>query len=142
MTSGARLGTLGRRLVWAFMLVALVSLGVLFIGTVVPHLPSGHVDPHDPVSLAWLLTATLVAVLIAALLSIRIATRLTSPVQGYLETARRFAAGDHSARPADLGPPEFAELATRWSRPPTRSSARSGPASSSRPTSCTSCGPR
>lgn len=112
MTDSARLGSLGRRLVWAFMLVALVSLGVLFVGTVVPHLPSGHVDPHDPVSLAWLLTATLIAVVTAALLSIRIAIRLTRPVQGYLQTAQRFAAGDHTARPGDLGPPEFAELAS------------------------------
>jgi two-component system sensor histidine kinase BaeS len=34
----------------------------------------------------------------------------TRPIDGYIDTARRFAAGDHSARPADLGPPEFADL--------------------------------
>jgi signal transduction histidine kinase len=89
-----------------------VSLGVLFIGTVLPHLPSGHVDPHDPVSLSWLLAATLISVLTAALLSIVIARRLIAPVDGYVDTARRFAAGDHSARPDDLGPPEFQELAS------------------------------
>jgi two-component system sensor histidine kinase BaeS len=68
-------------------------------------------DPHDPVSLVWLMVATLIAVLTAALLSVTIARRLIRPVEGYIDTARRFAEGDHSARPADLGPPEFHALA-------------------------------
>ncbi len=111
MADEPALGSLGRRLAWAFLLVSLVSLAVLFVGTVVPHLPSGHLDPHDPVSLAWLLVAAVVSVFTAGLLSIGIARRLTRPVEGYIDTARRFAAGDHTARPDDLGPPEFAELA-------------------------------
>ena len=111
MAEGGQLGSLGRRLTWAFLLVSIVSLGVLFVGTVVPHLPSGHLDPHDPVSLVWLLVATVVAVLTAILLSLGIARRLIRPVEGYIDTARRFADGDHSARPDDLGPPEFHELA-------------------------------
>jgi two-component system sensor histidine kinase BaeS len=112
MAEPERSSALRRRLVAAFMTVALISLGVLFIGTVVPHLPDQHVDPHDPVSLVWLLAATALAAVTAIGLSVGIAGRLTRPVDGYIETARRFAAGDHSARPADLGPPEFAELAS------------------------------
>jgi two-component system sensor histidine kinase BaeS len=116
MPEGGQLGSLGRRLAWAFLSVSLVSLGMLFIGTVVPHLPSGHVDPHDPVSLVWLLVATVIAVLTAILLSLGIARRLIRPVEGYIETARRFADGDHAARPDDLGPPEFQELALALAR--------------------------
>ena len=112
MAEPERSSALRRRLVAAFMSVALISLAVLFIGTVVPHLPDRHVDPHDPVSLVWLLVATALAAVTAIGLSFVIADRLTRPVDGYIETARRFAAGDHSARPVDLGPPEFAELAT------------------------------
>ncbi len=111
MSEPARLGSLGRRLAWSFLLVSLISLAVLFVGTVVPHLPSGHLDPHDPVSLGWLLVAAAIAVGTAALLSLGIARRLIRPVDGYIDTARRFAEGDHSARPEDLGPPEFHELA-------------------------------
>ena len=111
MSEPAQLGSLGRRLAWSFLLVSLISLAVLFVGTVVPHLPSGHLDPHDPVSLVWLLVATVIAVGTAALLSLGIARRLIRPVDGYIDTARRFAEGDHSARPDDLGPPEFHELA-------------------------------
>ena len=112
MAEPERSSALRRRLVAAFMLVSLLSLAVLFVGTVVPHLPDRHLDPHDPVSLLWLLVATAIATVTAIGLSVVIADRLTRPVDGYIETARRFAAGDHSARPADLGPPEFAELAT------------------------------
>lgn len=106
----ARPRALRHRLASSFFAVAMGSLVVLFVGTVVPHLPDQHLDPHDPVSLAWLLVATGVAVLTAVVLSIVIARRLTRPVDDYIETAERFAAGDHSARPDDLGPPEFAEL--------------------------------
>jgi signal transduction histidine kinase len=105
-------GTLLRRLVSAFLVVSLISLAVLFVGTVLPHLPNGHLDPHDPVSLAWLLVATAIAVCTAVVLSLVIARRLTRPLAGYIETARRFAEGDHSARPEDLGPVELAELAS------------------------------
>ena len=105
------LGVLGSRLAGAFLLVSLVSLTVLFVGTVVPHLPDRHLDPHDPVSLTWLLVATAIAVLTAVLLSIAIARRLSSPVEGYIATARQFASGDHSVRPDEYDvPPEFAEL--------------------------------
>lgn len=111
MTDGRHLGVLGSRLTGAFLLVSLVSLAVLFVGTVVPHLPDQHLDPHDPVSLAWLLLATAFAVLTAILLSVAIARRLSSPVAGYIATARQFAAGDHSVRPDEYDvPPEFAEL--------------------------------
>lgn len=101
---------LRRRLASAFLLVALGSLSVLFVGTVVPHLPSGHVDPHDPVSLGWLLVASIIAVLTAVTLSQLIARRLTRPVDAYIESAERFAGGDHSARLPTDGPPEFGEL--------------------------------
>ena len=111
MADGRHLGVLGRRLTGAFLLVSLVSLAVLFVGTVVPHLPDRHVDPHDPVSLAWLLVATAIAGLTAILLSVAIARRLSSPVEGYIATARQFAAGDHSVRPDEYDvPPEFTEL--------------------------------
>jgi two-component system sensor histidine kinase BaeS len=111
MADGWHLGILGRRIAAAFLLVSLVSLTVLFIGTVVPHLPDQHLDPHDPVSLLWLLVATAIAVLTAVVLSVVIARRLVSPIEGYITAARRFAAGDHSARPdAQDGPPEFDEL--------------------------------
>lgn len=101
---------LRRRLASAFTLVALVALGVLFVGTVVPHLPDGHVDPHDPVSLAWLLVATAISVLTAVVLSQLIARRLTGPIDAYIDSARRFADGDRSARLPEGGPPEFAGL--------------------------------
>lgn len=105
------LGVLGRRIAAAFLSVSLVSLTVLFLGTVVPHLPDQHLDPHDPVSLFWLLVATAVAVLTAVVLSVVIARRLTAPIEDYITAARRFAAGDHSVRPDEhAGPPEFDEL--------------------------------
>jgi two-component system sensor histidine kinase BaeS len=90
--------------------VALISLGVLFFGTVVPHLATGHNDPHDPVSLVWLLAATFLAGVTAVVLSVLIARRVTNPVDGFIAAARAFAAGDHSARPPDLGPPELQDL--------------------------------
>lgn len=104
------LGTLGRRLAQVILLVSLTSVAVLFVGTVMPHLVADPPHPDDAVSPGWLLAATMIAVLTAALLSAYFARRLTSPIDGYIETAKAFAAGDHSVRPADLGPPEFADL--------------------------------
>jgi two-component system sensor histidine kinase BaeS len=110
MSDRWRLGRLGRRLAGAILLVAAASLAVLFVGTVVPHLVADPPHPDDAVSPRWLLSATAVALVIAVLLSVVMARRLTSPIDGYIDTARRFAAGDHTARPHDLGPPEFADL--------------------------------
>jgi two-component system sensor histidine kinase BaeS len=110
MSDRWRLGRLGRRLAGAILLVAAASLTVLFVGTVVPHLVADPPHPDDAVSPPWLLAATAVALVTAVVLSVVMARRLTRPIDGYIETARRFAAGDHSARPEDLGPPEFADL--------------------------------
>lgn len=104
------LGRLGRRLASAFLLVSLTALAVLFIGTIVPHVIEQHTDPHDDLSLTWLMMAALVAVVTAVVASLVLASRLTRPVDGYVEAARRFAAGDRSARPPDLGPPELRDL--------------------------------
>jgi two-component system sensor histidine kinase BaeS len=110
MSDRWRLGRLGRRLAGAILLVSAASLAVLFVGTVVPHLLADPPHPDDAVSPPWLLAATAVALVTAVLLSVVMARRLTRPIDGYIDTARRFAAGDHSARPVDLGPPEFADL--------------------------------
>ncbi len=110
MSDRWRLGRLGRRLAGVILLVSAASLAVLFVGTVVPHLVADPPHPDDAVSPPWLLAATAVALVTAATLSVVMARRLTRPIDGYIETARRFAAGDHSARPEDLGPPEFADL--------------------------------
>ena len=91
-------------------LVSAVSLVVLFVGTVVPHLVADPPHADDAVSVPWLMAATALSLLTAVVVSTVMAIRLTRPIDGYIDTARRFAAGDHSARPADLGPPEFADL--------------------------------
>ena len=91
-------------------LVSAVSLAVLLVGTVAPHLVADPPHLDDAVSVPWLIAATSLAVLTAVVVSTVMAIRLTRPIDGYIDTARRFAAGDHSARPADLGPPEFADL--------------------------------
>lgn len=105
-----RLGRLGRRLAGAMVLVSAVSLLVLFIGTVMPHLVADPPHPDDAVSVPWLVAATFLSLLTAIVASTVLAKRLTRTLDGYIGTARRFAAGDRSARPADLGPPEFADL--------------------------------
>ncbi|HYO85507.1 MAG TPA: HAMP domain-containing sensor histidine kinase [Dermatophilaceae bacterium] len=110
MSDRWRLGRLGRRLAGVILLVSAASLTVLFVGTVVPHLVADPPHPDDAVSPPWLLSATAVALVTAVTLSVVMARRLTRPIDGYIDTARRFAAGDHSARPDDLGPPEFADL--------------------------------
>ncbi|HYO20749.1 MAG TPA: HAMP domain-containing sensor histidine kinase [Dermatophilaceae bacterium] len=115
MSERWRLGMLGRRLAGVILLVSAVSLCVLFVGTVVPHLVADPPHPDDAVSPPWLLAATAVALLTAVVLSVVMAHRLTRPIDGYIDTARRFAAGDHSARPAELGPPEFADLTSALS---------------------------
>ncbi len=110
MGDRTRLGALGRRLARAFVVVSFVSLAVLFVGSVLPHLLADPPHPDDAVSPVWLVAATTVAALTAVLLSLVLAKRLTEPIDGYIESARRFAAGDHSARPPALGPPELADL--------------------------------
>ena len=115
MSDRWRLGRLGRRLAGAILLVSAVSLTVLCVGTVVPHLVADPPHPDDAVSPPWLLAATAIALVTAVTLSVVMAHRLTSPIDGYIDTARRFAAGDHSARPAELGPPEFADLTSALS---------------------------
>lgn len=110
MPERRRLGRLGRRLTSAFLLVSLVALAVLFVGTIVPHVVEQHTDPHDDLSLTWLLAATLVAVVTAVVASVVLAARLTRPIDGYIDAARRFATGDRSARPPDDGPSELADL--------------------------------
>ncbi len=112
MSDRRRLGRMGRRLAGAILLVSASSLAVLFVGTVVPHLVADPPHPDDAVSPPWLLAATAVALVTATILSVVMARRLMRPIDGYIDTARRFAAGDHSARPVDLGPPEFADLTT------------------------------
>lgn len=110
MAERRRLGRLGQRLASAFMIVSLVALGVLFVGTIVPHVIEQHTDPHDDVSLVWLLSATMVAVVTAVAVSLVLASRLSRPIDGYVDAARRFATGDRSARLPDDGPPELADL--------------------------------
>ena len=110
MAERRHLGRLGRRLTSAFLLVSLMALAVLFVGTIVPHVVEQHTDPHDDLSLTWLLAAALVAVVTAVVASVVLASRLTRPINGYIDAARRFAAGDRSARLPDDGPPELADL--------------------------------
>jgi two-component system sensor histidine kinase BaeS len=111
MSEQPRLGALGSRLARAFLVVAFGSLAVLFVGSVLPHLLARPPHTDDAVAPGWLLAATGLAVLTAILLALVLARRLTRPIDGYIDTARRFAAGDHAARPPDLGPPEFEDLA-------------------------------
>ncbi len=83
---------------------------VLFVGTIAPHLVFGHRDPHDRFFVTWLLVATLFALLTAFGLSVVLARRLSEPMDDWVAAARRFAAGDHSVRPAEPGPPELRDL--------------------------------
>ncbi|MEZ5115449.1 MAG: HAMP domain-containing sensor histidine kinase [Candidatus Nanopelagicales bacterium] len=88
-----------------------LSLAVLFVGTVVPHLLAVPPSPEDAVSTGWLLTATAVAAVTAVVLAWAMARRITRPFDDYIDTAQRFAAGDHSVRPSGPTPPELADLA-------------------------------
>lgn len=103
-------GTLRRRLAALLLMVSGSSLAVLFVGTVVPHLMVEDPDLGEAISPQWLLAATVAAMSTALVVSAVLASRLTRPIQDYIDTARRFAAGDHSARPAEVGVPELADL--------------------------------
>lgn len=94
----------------ALLGASLATVTVLFVGTIAPHLLFGHRDPHDRFFVTWLLAATVVAVLTAVGLAVVLARRLSQPLDDWVTAARRFAAGDHSARPAEPGPPELHDL--------------------------------
>lgn len=103
------LGPLGRRLLAALLLVSLTPLGVLSIGTVVPHLltNAGHAEAVD---LEWLLAATGLAVVFAVAFSWVVSVRMVAPFADMLTMARAFAAGDHSVRVPDSGREELADI--------------------------------
>ena len=109
MTDRRGLGPLEVRVLGGFLGVSAAALGVLFVGTVVPHLlaRTGHLEAVDT---GWLVTATAVAALTAAAASLVAARRLVAPMEVALGTARAFAAGDHTARLPDLGRPELTEV--------------------------------
>jgi two-component system sensor histidine kinase BaeS len=88
-----------------------VVVGGKAVGTVLvePRSATGP-TPLESLSHWWFLTAALVAGLIALAVAYLLARRMMRPIDGYIATARAFAAGDHSARPTDLGPPEFQDL--------------------------------
>ena len=92
-----------------FLVVSITSLGVLVVGTVVPHLfaRAGH---QEAVDTGWLVLATVVALLTALAASLLATRHLVAPMEVALATARAFAAGDHSARVPDLGRPELTEV--------------------------------
>jgi two-component system sensor histidine kinase BaeS len=108
-TTRQPLGRMGRRLLVTILLVSLTTLGVLSIGTVVPHLLArrGHAEA---VEVEWLLAATALAVLFALVTSYIASVRLTAPLEDFLRMTRRFAAGDHGARVPDSGREEIADL--------------------------------
>ena len=97
------------RVLSGFLVVSISSLGVLVVGTVVPHLfaRAGHLDAVDT---GWLAIATLVATLTALAASLMATRHLVAPMEVALATSKAFAAGDHTARVPDLGRPELAEL--------------------------------
>lgn len=97
------------RVLTGFLVVSLTALGVLLVGTVIPHLiaKSGHGEAVDT---SWLVLASVVAFLTAVVASVLATRRLVAPMEVALATARAFAAGDHSARVPDLGRPELVEL--------------------------------
>ena len=92
-----------------FLVVSITSLGVLVVGTVVPHLfaRAGH---QEAVDTGWLVLATAVAFLTALAASLLATRRLVAPMAAVLATARAFAGGDHAARVPELGRPELTEL--------------------------------
>jgi signal transduction histidine kinase len=109
MTDRRRLGSLERRLLTGFLVVSAASLGVLFVGSVVPHLlaQAGH---REAVDTGWLVLASVVALLTAVVASVLATRRLVAPMDAVLATADAFADGDHTARVPDLGRPELVEL--------------------------------
>ncbi len=104
-----RLGPMELRLLTGFLAVSLTALGVLTLGSVVPHLVArtGH---REAVDTSWLVLAAVVAALTAVAASLLATRRLAAPVQEVLALTRVFAAGDHSVRLPDPGRPELAEL--------------------------------
>ena len=104
-----RLGPLGRRLLTALLLVSLTALGVLSVGTVVPHLltNAGHAEAVD---VEWLLAATVLAIVTAVVFSWVVSVRMVAPLADMLRMTRAFAAGDHSARVPDSGREELADI--------------------------------
>ncbi len=109
MTDRRRLGPMEVRLLTGFLVVSLTALGVLLMGTVIPHLlaRTGHGEAVDT---RWLVMASVVALLTAIVASVLATRRLLAPIELALTTAKAFAAGDHSARVPDLGRPELVEL--------------------------------
>lgn len=81
------------------------------VGTVLVEVrPESGAEVIERLSKRWFLASTVVALLVGAALAYILAKRMTRPIDGYIATARAFAAGDHSARPSDLGPPELRDL--------------------------------
>ncbi len=109
MTDRRRLGPMEVRVLAGFLVVSMTALGVLFVGTVLPHLlaRAGH---REAVDTGWLVLAAVVAALTAVVASLLAARHLVAPMQVALVTARDFAGGDHTARVPDLGRPELVEL--------------------------------
>ncbi len=88
-----------------------VIVGDAQVGTVlVEQRSEAGPTPVEQLSHWWFLTAALVAGLASLVVAYLLARRMMRPIDGYIATARAFAAGDHSARPKDLGPPEFQDL--------------------------------
>lgn len=100
---------LRRRVLAGLLLVSLSSLGVLAVGTVVPHFLalSGR---HEEIDTGWLLAATGLALLVAVVSSVVVARRMVAPIQRIIDAVAAFGQGDHSSRLPDLGRPELAEL--------------------------------
>ncbi|HYN65247.1 MAG TPA: HAMP domain-containing sensor histidine kinase [Ornithinibacter sp.] len=109
MTDRRPLRPLEVRLLTGFLVVSVAAVGVLFVGSVVPHLLA-QAGRREAVDTGWLVLATVVALATAIVASILATRRLLTPLAVGLETARAFTAGDHSARVPDLGRPELAEL--------------------------------
>ncbi len=109
MTDRRRMRPMELRLLAGFLVVSAAAIGVLFVGSVVPHLMAraGH---QEAVDTGWLVVATAVAVLTAVVASTVVTRRMVAPVEVALDTARAFAAGDHTVRVPDFGRPELAEL--------------------------------
>lgn len=81
------------------------------VGTVLVEVrPQSGAEVIERLSKRWFLASTLVALLVGVAVAYVLARRITRPIDGYIATARAFTAGDRSARPHDLGPPEFQDL--------------------------------
>lgn len=126
-------GSLGARLLVAFLVVAVAALGtvgmaVLLMGPGYFAEAMGHL-PGDPMGEAMgtavevafvdamrqaLLAATLIAVLTAAALSLAVAARISRPISALASAARRVAGGHYGERvPADE-PGEIRDLAVSF----------------------------